>query len=324
MASKKNTNNNDDQKVVVESKKINWHSGFADAMILEIRNVSGEFRTTPEFHYESKQHKIDLFIEKVGESSNESLTGLGKYFRRYTLCEFKSPRKTLTINGFSRLVSLGMQICAEDPNKKLKDIAAMFVLSHKPRGMFNKLPKEWVVEKSEPGIYIVRGIGIFTSVVVISELSEDLYKWLPIVRNNLSIKKLKTLIKEYELNQDDIVLGKLLDIILDINLDKIESKIINKGARKMQRRLITVLEQTPYGIKYFAKRDKVAIARGKTEGIAEGINKGIIRVLTRRFDTMPKKLQRQIMEVKDIDKLDELIGIAATCVSIDEFADAFN
>jgi flagellar biosynthesis/type III secretory pathway protein FliH len=104
----------------------------------------------------------------------------------------------------------------------------------------------------------------------------------------------------------------------------------------MQRRLITVLERTPYGIKYFAKRDKVAIARGKTEGIAEGITEGIakgkaegiaegiIRVLTRRFNSMPKKLQRQIMEIKDIDKLDELIGIAATCVSIDEFADTFN
>ncbi|MDR2763304.1 MAG: DUF4351 domain-containing protein, partial [Planctomycetaceae bacterium] len=94
----------------------------------------------------------------------------------------------------------------------------------------------------------------------------------------------------------------------------------------------------------FAKRDKVAIARGKTEGIAEGITEGIakgkaegiaegiakgkaegiIRVLTRRFDTIPKKLQRQIMAVKDIDKLDELIGVAATCVSIDEFAAAFN
>jgi hypothetical protein len=35
-------------------------------------------------------------------------------------------------------------------------------------------------------------------------------------------------------------------------------------------------------------------------------------------------LQRQIMEVKDIDKLGELIDIAATCESIDEFADAFN
>jgi hypothetical protein len=30
------------------------------------------------------------------------------------------------------------------------------------------------------------------------------------------------------------------------------------------------------------------------------------------------------MEIKDINKLDELIVIAATCVSIDEFADAFN
>jgi hypothetical protein len=76
-------------------------------------------------------------------------------------------------------------------------------------------------------------------------------------------------------------------------------------------------------MKYFAKRDKVAIAIGKTEGIAEGKAEGIIRFLTLRFGAMPKKLQRQIIEVKDIDKLGELIDIAATCVSIDEFAAEF-
>jgi hypothetical protein len=46
--------------------------------------------------------------------------------------------------------------------------------------------------------------------------------------------------------------------------------------------------------------------------------------LAARFETPPKKLQNQIKSVKNIEKLDELIKFAGTCVSIGEFATAFN
>jgi hypothetical protein len=46
--------------------------------------------------------------------------------------------------------------------------------------------------------------------------------------------------------------------------------------------------------------------------------------LSKRFKTPSAKLQKQIKKVNDIDKLDELVGFAATCVSLDEFATAFN
>ncbi|MDR2172116.1 MAG: hypothetical protein LBP59_18380, partial [Planctomycetaceae bacterium] len=131
--------------------------------------------------------------------------------------------------------------------------------------------------------------------------------------------------------------------LLDINVDSIE-----KGELKMQR-LMTTLERTPACAKFFEKHDKAVRAKGKAEGIAEGIVRGIskgiaegkaegisegiakgkaeniIRILTRRFDKSPSmRLQRQIMNVKDIDKLDELCDFAFDCVSLGEFATAFN
>ncbi|MDR2170494.1 MAG: DUF4351 domain-containing protein, partial [Planctomycetaceae bacterium] len=115
--------------------------------------------------------------------------------------------------------------------------------------------------------------------------------------------------------------------LLDINVDSIE-----KGELKMQR-LMTTLERTPACAKFFEKHDKAVFAKGinkgKAEGISEGIAKGkaenIIRILTRRFDKSPSmRLQRQIMSVKDIDKLDELCDFAFDCVSLGEFATAFN
>jgi hypothetical protein len=46
--------------------------------------------------------------------------------------------------------------------------------------------------------------------------------------------------------------------------------------------------------------------------------------LTRRLGNPSAKLQKQIREVKDINELDELIDFAITCVSLGEFATAFN
>ncbi|MDR1483292.1 MAG: hypothetical protein LBT09_00560 [Planctomycetaceae bacterium] len=50
----------------------------------------------------------------------------------------------------------------------------------------------------------------------------------------------------------------------------------------------------------------------------------IIRILVMRFKTPSKKLQKQLKDVKDVDKLNELLIFAINCVSINEFAAVFN
>ncbi|MDR2346613.1 MAG: hypothetical protein LBE18_11145, partial [Planctomycetaceae bacterium] len=60
------------------------------------------------------------------------------------------------------------------------------------------------------------------------------------------------------------------------------------------------------------------------EGISKGKAEDIIRILTRRIEKPSAKLQKRIREVKDINELDELIDFAITCVSLGEFATAFN
>ncbi|MDR1483293.1 MAG: hypothetical protein LBT09_00565 [Planctomycetaceae bacterium] len=60
------------------------------------------------------------------------------------------------------------------------------------------------------------------------------------------------------------------------------------------------------------------------DGRCDGKVEDIIRILIRRFKTPSKKLQKQLKDVKDVDKLNELVDFAMTCVSINEFATAFN
>ncbi|MDR2171084.1 MAG: DUF4351 domain-containing protein [Planctomycetaceae bacterium] len=89
--------------------------------------------------------------------------------------------------------------------------------------------------------------------------------------------------------------------------------------RRLKRKIKKILIKAC--AKFFEKHNKAVLAKGKSEGIA----KNIIRILTRRFDKSPSmRLQRQIMSVKDIDKLDELCDFAFDCVSLGEFATAFN
>jgi hypothetical protein len=69
---------------------------------------------------------------------------------------------------------------------------------------------------------------------------------------------------------------------------------------------------------------KMGEKRGKADGMFAAKADDIIRVLTKRFELPPKKLQDQIRNVRSIEKLDELIDFAITCVSVGEFATALN
>ncbi|MDR2170896.1 MAG: hypothetical protein LBP59_12205, partial [Planctomycetaceae bacterium] len=50
----------------------------------------------------------------------------------------------------------------------------------------------------------------------------------------------------------------------------------------------------------------------------------IIRILTKRIESPPTKLQKEIMRINDDNKLSKLFDFALTCGSIGEFVTAFN
>jgi hypothetical protein len=65
-------------------------------------------------------------------------------------------------------------------------------------------------------------------------------------------------------------------------------------------------------------------AIGETRGRAMGEIRAIIRVLSHRVGEPSEELQNRIMEIQSIDKLDELLEFASTCVSLGEFATALD
>jgi hypothetical protein len=64
------------------------------------------------------------------------------------------------------------------------------------------------------------------------------------------------------------------------------------------------------------------VQAGKADGMFAAKADAIISILTERLETPPMRLQERIRNVRSIEKLDELIRFAATCVSIGEFSTA--
>ncbi|MDR3108546.1 MAG: hypothetical protein LBU65_02490 [Planctomycetaceae bacterium] len=80
--------------------------------------------------------------------------------------------------------------------------------------------------------------------------------------------------------------------------------------------ILTVFDET------FLEGKAEGIVEGKTEGMIEGKADGIIRVLTYRIKEPPKSIQNKINSMTSIQKLDELLVLASTCVSMNEFSSA--
>ncbi|MDR2642645.1 MAG: DUF4351 domain-containing protein [Planctomycetaceae bacterium] len=297
-------------------KNNDWHCGFVGAMEVELRRAGCKFEINEEYKSVSRSYRVDMLITvKEFPPINSNSSSLAKYIRPFTLCEFKSPGVSLKSEDMDRLTLLSLQYYLENKDVNRTDMASILVVSHHPYELFKNLPDGRVVENPESGIYIIRYAEIFTVIMVIPELSEEVYKWLTSLKSNLTTKRLENLLNEAKYCIDDIALANLISVLLTINVNKIK-----KGELKMNQEFVELIENSPYAAPIFARREAKAAASAAANTEA----KAIIRVLTKRLGKPSVQLQEQINKVNNIEKLDELIDFAATCVSLDEFATALN
>ncbi|MDR0390355.1 MAG: hypothetical protein LBH59_00480 [Planctomycetaceae bacterium] len=327
----KNSNNNDInlQDVTVDSldksklksKYTSWHRGLFGALDFQYRRIGcDKLKFTQEYQSISRSYSIDVLItqETPPPTNNSNALGLVKCLGRFTLCEFKSPYKSLSTRDIDRQTLLCLQYYLEDKDIDRNDMASMFVIYHYPRKIFDNLPKDWVVEKIEQGIYTIRNNGINTSIVVIPELREDLYEWLTSTQLDLPTPKLEKILNELEKYHNDHALGLLRDLLIEINIEK-----FNEG-EPMTNKLLKIIKRSAIGTIMANEYIAIGEAKGEAIGEAKGKAESIIRILTRRIDKPSARLQKKIREVHNLNSLDELIDFASTCVSLDEFATAFN
>ncbi|MDR1483294.1 MAG: hypothetical protein LBT09_00570 [Planctomycetaceae bacterium] len=312
------TDNNQslDNKILelFKSKVIDWHTGFNAALQLDFDEIKDQLKFYTEVKLPVGHFLIDLLIiKKIKKvklppelANNPILLGLFDN----TVVEFKSGEESFNLADLYKILSITyiFAICEGIPFDK---IAVMVVSLRFPRELFKALRGYLKVKKESSGIFAVKGGHILIRVVVPKMLPAGINKWLVSLRKNLSAEQLMGILSEAKRFTGNNNFAIFIDVIANAN-----KNIIKKGDTKMSTVLFDIFREK--GLLDPITEQRFVNVECETKA------DDIIRILTDRFKTPSKKLQKQLKDVKNADKLNELLLFAINCVSIDEFATAFN
>ena len=94
-------------------------------------------------------------------------------------------------------------------------------------------------------------------------------------------------------------LSKLLEYIIegckDIEEQDVEQALLSIGSREAREAYMTLAERL--------------IEKGKAEGRLEGRQEDLLNLLTQKFGAVADTDKRKIMETRDLDKLDQALGL---------------
>lgn len=84
-------------------KKIDWHSGFVNAMKLELLANEKDFEYEDEHLIANRAQRIDLLIIKKIRTVR-IVNEVGAIFDKYNIVEYKSPEDSLTLGDFYKVL----------------------------------------------------------------------------------------------------------------------------------------------------------------------------------------------------------------------------
>ncbi len=84
-------------------KKIDWHSGFVNAMKLELLANENDLEYEDEYLIANRAQRIDLLIIKKMRTV-KTVNEVGAIFDKYNIVEYKSPEDSLTLGDFYKIL----------------------------------------------------------------------------------------------------------------------------------------------------------------------------------------------------------------------------
>jgi hypothetical protein len=254
-----------------------------------------------------------IIVDKFpGQELHPSLidNGIAKCLNEVNFFEYKSPHESLTpdvfrkCNSYSDLYLLSKDIPVEKAS-------VIMVTSRHPRELLKYVKKHYDVDEISKGIYSVKVGPIKTYIILLKKIPPEQNLWITSLKLKLPEERYNQVIANVVNRKDENTFQMFINTFLKINKNK-----FIKGKIKMDPTTLELMEE--YGLL------EPLIQKGKSDGAFAAKADDIIRALTKRLETPPKKLQDKIRKVRSIEKLDELFDLAITCVSIGEFATALN
>jgi hypothetical protein len=183
----------------------NWTNWFVKIMEYMLGDYQGKIKITSEYPLFSDPPRIDIVIVKLLEDFVIENT-VGKFFKMHNVIEFKSPKDTLNIKSFKKVIGYSFFYMSQN-NVEPKDTAISFVSVRHPKRLINYLKKTKIYEiipSQDSGIYYIVHYSKSEcplpkmQLVVSSELLAEDVQWLEMLRDNLSVGNLEKCFELYE------------------------------------------------------------------------------------------------------------------------------
>lgn len=226
--------------------KIQWHSGFVEAIDLELSVNRADLIYEREYNLNTKPLEIDLLvIKKDGDVriSNE----IGQIFLGHNILEYKSPEDRLNIDTFYKTIAYACLYKAYGntvDERKADDITISIVREAKPEGLFEYLVNRgFEILNPYDGIYYIQNKELFPmQIIVTKELEKNSHAWLKALSNTLEKEQMKELLERIEkLTQK--VDRELADAVLEVSV-RANQEIVDelKGDESMCQALLEIME----------------------------------------------------------------------------------
>jgi hypothetical protein len=177
------------------------------------------------------------------------------------------------------------------------------VVTRHPRKLLGTLKSRYSVQNGKPGIYTVEGDTSPTQILVSDELPEKDNFWLTNLRNDLTEEQAE---RVYTAAKGRTGLDAYIYAIAKANI-KTTKELFMK--RKEEIFLSKEIDA------HFHER--LTVPR-----VAETGRNMVLTVLRARFGKVTKAIEKEIRQISDPIALDSWAAQAATCQSLEEFAEA--
>jgi len=257
----------------------NWTNWFVQIMKYMLGKYDGRIKITSEYPLFSDPPRIDIVIVKLLEDFVIENT-VAKFFKMHNVIEFKSPKDTLNIQSFKKVI--GYSFFYMSQNKvEVKDTAISFVSVRYPKRLINYLRKEKIYEiipSQDSGIYYIIPYSKGKSplpkmqLVVSSELEAKDVQWLEMLRDNLSAENLAKCFELYD-NSEEYreQLEEVLKGLLIANEELLDKEGLMTIKEKRFKEKFAVWAEKAGMVQFLEQRAEQRAMRQRAEQIARNM-----------------------------------------------------
>nr|MBQ6739806.1 hypothetical protein [Synergistaceae bacterium] len=183
-------------------EKIEYHYGFYGAVNFCYEEFSDQMQFLQEYEIGKKPVRIDMLIINNSAVLTDSI---GKFFKKYNVLEYKSPKDNLSIDDFYKAQGYAClyKSSANAVNSiPIEEITVSLFRHIYPNKLFEELERTGLkIDNVKPGIYYVTGrLCVPAQIIISSQLADEGYAAFKILAKDASEDDVKNFIEESDNN----------------------------------------------------------------------------------------------------------------------------